>query len=379
MKIRRRYHFDGATLAFVGITLFLGAGAVTSQNNLLVVVFGLAFATIVVSGVLSGMMMLGLRVERDSPPVGAVGEPLAVRYRVSNTARRLPAFALWIREDDSGAGQESLERRRRLLGDWDARLLHVGPGEEGVASALVTPRARGEAPLVGVRVRSAFPFGLFPKSISCAHAQSILVFPRTVAIRRDALRALVTHAHTGHHAQTRRGAGVEFFGVREYKPGDSPRRVAWKRTARTGELVVREHAAPHAGVLEVLLNLNSPHERECEDAITLAASLACEALRMGIEVGLGVPAHGVRVEPTGGPKQQAAVLSALARIDLHSPPPARAPVGGTELDTARAACLAVHASAPDASFGPTGCRHIGAADAPALVDAGHRGGGGGGG
>ncbi len=38
----------------------------------------------------------------------------------------------------------------------------------------------------------------------------------------------------------RKGSGTEFFGLREYRPGDSYRSIYWKKTAALGKLVVKE-------------------------------------------------------------------------------------------------------------------------------------------
>jgi len=366
MKIRRRYHADGPTAVFIGITLLIGAGALNSQNNLLFLVFGLAVAVIIVSGVLSGAIMVGLRAERDLPSVAAAGEPVAVRYRVSNDSRRLPAFALTVDEAGAKRTDRAAPRWQRLLGRPVACVLHVGPRQTVTATAVLTARARGEAVLEGVRVSSAFPFGLFRKSITCAHPQSILVHPRVLPLRRDALRELMSGSHIGWRSHNRKGPGEDFFGLRDYRPGDAVRSIAWKRTARTGEPVVRDHAAPHSGALVVVLNLNGADEEANESAISLAASIAAEALRAGMDVGLEVPSHGVRVEPESSARQRTVILSALARIDLSETPGRPAPAPSAE--PGRLAYLAVHAGAPDPIAAPASALHIGAHDAPALLD-----------
>ena len=38
----------------------------------------------------------------------------------------------------------------------------------------------------------------------------------------------------------RRGGQDEFYGVKEYRRGENPRWIYWKRSARTGTLVTRE-------------------------------------------------------------------------------------------------------------------------------------------
>lgn len=365
MSIRRRYHADAPTAVFIVITLLLAAGAVNSQNNLLFLVFGLAVAIIVVSGLLSGAIMMGLRAERESPAIAAVGEPVAIRYRVANASRRMPAFALTIEEQGSAKQGARAPRWQRLLGRPRACVLHVGPGKSAEATAVLTPLARGEAHLEGVRISSAFPFGLFRKSIACAHPQSILVHPRLLHLRHEALRELMAGAHIGWRSHNRKGPGEDFFGLRDYRPGDPVRTIAWKRTARTGELVVRDHAAPHAGALVIVLNLNGADEAANENAISLAGSIAAEALRAGMDVGLEVPSHALRVEPESSARQRTLILSALARIDLDRAPGRSAPAPSAESE--RLAYLAVHAGAPDPTVAPAGALHVGEHDAPALL------------
>jgi uncharacterized protein (DUF58 family) len=67
------------------------------------------------------------------------------------------------------------------------------------------------------------------------------VYPNIEAIHRFELLARVNSlSEIGVRAIRMRGEGTEFERMREYRPGDEPRKVDWKVTARLGKLIVRE-------------------------------------------------------------------------------------------------------------------------------------------
>ncbi len=363
MTPRREQHITRAGLGHILLTGLLGLGAINSQNNLLYIVFGLAATAILVSGVISGSMLLGLRVEREAAEPGQVGEEWGVRYRVRNQSRWLPAFAIQIVEEEPDEEEAPAPGVRW----WPAHLArpvafvaHIGPRGETHAEGITSPHRRGVAGFTTLRAESSFPFGFFRKSVfftPTAHHVAIIrprVRPLRETIRRGAQRGT---------AETPRstdlpGSSDEFFGLREYAPGDSLRRVAWRRSARTGVLAVREHAAPAPARLWVVLDLvretAAEPDEDNERAIELAASVAAAAEREGLEVGLVLPSAdgGARVRPGAGPNHLAGVLDALAVIDMRAADP---------LDTAdadsRAATLVVSSHASSRRIGPAWATH----------------------
>jgi uncharacterized protein (DUF58 family) len=129
----------------------------------------------------------------------------------------------------------------------------------------------------------------------------------------------------------------EFHGVREYRQGDNPRWIHWRRSARTGQLVIREHTVVHDSQLIVVLDpwpspgtepggrrRPSGHRRgaarhardpRVERLISAAATALCEALDRGHRVGLicraAVP---IIVAPAGGRAHRQRLLNELALI-----------------------------------------------------------------
>jgi uncharacterized protein (DUF58 family) len=75
--------------------------------------------------------------------------------------------------------------------------------------------------------------------------------------------------------------GLDFFGLREYEVGDDLRRVHWRSTARTGELMLRQDEMPWESRSTILLDTRpSTHSGESfERAVEIAASLATALCR----------------------------------------------------------------------------------------------------
>ncbi len=137
----------------------------------------------------------------------------------------------------------------------------------------------------------------------------------------------------------RASPGVEgdFYGSRGYRPGDPLRTLDWKRSARQGELMVRELATPEPPRVAILLDLRAvdtaPAEARQERAISLAASLVARAHAAGFRVGLRVVgALCASFTPHHALAHRDRLLSALGRIDLRpseNPVETRAPTART--------------------------------------------------
>ena len=122
-------------------------------------------------------------------------------------------------------------------------------------------------------------------------------------------------------------SGLEFYGMREYAPGDDLRRVVWRAAARTGKLMVREAEQGITDHITIILDTDrGSHSRDEEGlsesfevGIRAAASLGVKHLRAGYEV---------RVETNGGPLTrplrgagtQLLLLDAMARLGMAREP-----------------------------------------------------------
>ena len=339
---------SGGVLYLVVSGLTLGA-AVFTQANLLFWGFGLMVGGLVLSVAWSVAALRGLRVTRTVPQHAAVGELMVVRYTLHNR-NWLAVFGLTVREG-WGRGRRGWRRSgpvaarpRRLGGPPHAWASHVSPGRSIGAEAPCWPLRRGRLRFERVEAVTGFPFGIVQKAVVFHQTDEVLVFPAIYRMRRSLLDRLASSTGSGEHAVDRPGGYEEFFGLREYRPGDPQRVIDWKRTARSGTLVAREMTSPRPPVLALLLDLReAPPDgagagRASRDgtpgaagfggepatgaaleerAICLAASLVCEAYQLGFRVSLAVMGPACPVFPAlHSVVHRTTMLQALARLDL---------------------------------------------------------------
>ena len=124
---------------------------------------------------------------------------------------------------------------------------------------------------------------------------------------------------------------LRFRGVRPYAPGDPPRHIHWRATARTGELQSKQFEPSSLPTLAMFLDVNTfEHFWEGMDterlelAISATGSLAAHGIDIKRQVGLYVNApmargeRTVRIGPSRHPAQLGRILDALAMIIPHT-------------------------------------------------------------
>ncbi len=307
---RRRLKVTRSGGALLALTLAVGFAAFNTGNNLLFFGWGLMLSSIVVSGILSESTLRAVHVEPHPPSELRVGVPSALPFVVENR-RNLPSFAVEVQAlftQALGAGSlGALEGARAFV-------LRVAPGTRTAADLAVAPKRRGRVVIDRARVFTSFPFGFFEKErrVPLEPPMSLVVFPARVDVGRP-LADLLTRL--GEAPARRPGAGDEIFSLRPFRAGDDPRRIAWRRTAKTGRIVVKETEAArsHDVVLELAftpLTTAAELDRACE----VCGSLAEDLLAAGHAVGLR--AGNSALVPATGPRQRGAILGALAIVEV---------------------------------------------------------------
>ena len=263
-----------ALVIFLGLVLYAIASNVGA--GWLYVIVAVLVGVVLVSGPLPWLGVRQVGITRRAPVVATAGEPFECTLEIENRGR-LPRYMLEIEDHFAGdTGRAVAVRVRR--------------GQtEGVGYTVENPRrgvyARGE-----VTVESRAPFGLFYGRSKTRAAADTVVYPRTFDVAGLPPSA-VTDAAWGDRSESstlHRGHGGEFWGVREYRPGDPARLVAWKKSARgltSGKLAVIELAQEtHPPfVLTMSLDAGAPPEAR-EMVVSAGASLLLYALSDGREV-----------------------------------------------------------------------------------------------
>jgi len=260
---------------FIVLTLTVGFAAVNSGSNLLHIVFGAQMALIIGSGALSETTVARARARRVPAAAIHAKTPCPVRVELSNADPRRDLLSVSVEDDD-----------RRLTEDRcdPVFTVRVPPGGRTTLHTTVTMDRRGRHPLPAAVVATRFPFGLFIKRREVGETTTVTVYPRIDAVPVHA--GIDERAGQG-EASGRTARFGEFFGLREYRDGDDPRRIHWPAVARLGRPVVREHEA--LGDTEIVLELGAgtTGDPAFEAAVERAASQAVAALHEpGLAVGL---------------------------------------------------------------------------------------------
>ena len=314
--VRRTYRFRLNGLVYLTVTAFLAVAAISSQNNLLFWCLGLAVGGIGVSGLVSGTGLMGVRAEREAIPDAAAGGPMVIRYKVRNTNWLSPAFGLTIYEREPSKRRVSVPWTRCLTKPV-AFIPCVRPGQTVIAEARPLATARGRPEFSDFLIGSTFPFGLANKTLRFTQQRNALVYPEPANVRHGVLETLRAGGERGHALLTGGGDGTgDFYGIREYLPGDPMRSIVWRASARIGDLVTKQHARPAPKRLWVRLRLpDDTRGAEREGTISLAAGVLKVASERGFAVGLLCPELAIGARPTTGQQGLRNALGRLALID----------------------------------------------------------------
>ena len=233
-----------------------------------------------VSFVMGWLMLGGLGCVRTLPLSATAGEAVPLTYTLENTGR-LPKFYLLVRD--------TLPRGVSLAAGPTTLVMALWPGEMRETACLLDVRMRGVFRLGPASVFSTDPLGLQTFARKLPEVSELVVYPAVLPLRDSWLRGAAAAGWRGGASALVRGDGDDFYGVREYAPGDELRRVHWRTSARTGTLAVAEYAQGVTLDVTVALDLSldaykgtgSDENSALETAVTLAATLLGDLLKHG--------------------------------------------------------------------------------------------------
>lgn|GEM_PF-594815 len=149
--------------------------------------------------------------------------------------------------------------------------------------------------------------GLFSRTLRLDLDSHVSILPRYEKIQGKKLLIIPSTKPGGLSAARRRGAGTQFFEVREYQHGDEIRRIEWKSTARLLKLMVKEFEQESS--LEVAAIIDTSPSMvygrvgytKLEYSIRAAATIGEYLARRGDYIGLAYlnPGSSVVVVPPG--------------------------------------------------------------------------------
>jgi uncharacterized protein (DUF58 family) len=317
----RRLKFTREGKFFVGITLGVGFAAINTANNLLYLLLGMLLALIVVSGVMSELSLRNLTVVRRLPLRAQVGRAHLVEIEVFNRKLKVPSYAIEV--EDLRAGRPADKR---------CFFLKVSPQSAQVAAYRRTPTRRGQDLHTGFRVATRFPFGLFEKSREITAEGELIIYPAVDPVK---LPPMHTGGAVGTDGTVGRGHGDDFVGLRPMREGEDPRDIHWRKSAASGQIVLRERARESRPDVKLTVDVFRPRgagddwdtafERRIRDVASRAVAHLKRGDRVAVVTNAGTSTHADR---SAGADP---VLRYLARLQAVTSPgaPASAPTLGT--------------------------------------------------
>jgi len=300
-------------LAVAGAWLALALGA-AREPRALPVWFGAGAAAALVA--LADGLALQRRgpfeVVRTVPSSLAVGVAQRAELAVTNRDRRAVALTVFDHHP-ANLAVRGLPRQ-----------LEVAPGERAAFDYELRPLARGRARFEQAELVVRSRLGLWRRRLFAGASQEVRVYPNFRAVARYELLAAENRTgELGIRRRPRRGEGLEFHQLREYREGDSLRQVDWKATARLRRAVSREYEEERDQQIVFLLDCGRKmHSRDealshFDHALDAVLLLAHVALRQGDAVGLSTFAGERRfLAPRKGTGQLKRVLNTV--YDLES-------------------------------------------------------------
>ena len=294
------------TVSGIGISLLAIATAVTgySSESMNYQTCTFLIAILLISTVFSIFFRYRFSATRNLPRFATVGVKLNYKIIIHNKSDKIqkslklfenfsdrrPTFKEFTETPEPETARRNLTHafgfnrwlwliaRKQCGKALSIELPPLAPHSKTEVTGEIIPTHRGVMRLAGMTVARPDPFGLFNACATISLPQSLLILPQLYNLPPIQLPGTMKHQSGGVALASSVGDAEEFRSLREYRPGDSLRKIHWKSWAKVGKPIVKEEQdeffVRHALILDTFQSVN--YSEILEAAISVAASLACE-------------------------------------------------------------------------------------------------------
>lgn len=286
--------------------------AFTTWGQIIAIIVTAAVAAVILADVVRLPSSSALTVSRDTPQTAGLSDKIVGRYRIESAwndgldGRLFDSVPRELRPEQPDPLPFSLAANGRTTIEFS-----FGPGK------------RGSWPLGAIALRVCAPLGLIQRTIIFSSTDSMTVAPSLSPVREYQLLAM-KHSlrEIGVRTIRRRGEGRSFSNLRDYAPGDDPRFIDWKHSARRNKLISREFTEERGQSIMIVIDAGRMMTQlagsvpRFEHALSSALVLAAVAANGEDRVGLMVFDETVRayIPPTKGKGALRAIRDALISI-----------------------------------------------------------------
>ncbi len=289
------------------------ASAWLTGASILVAVGAVGLALLVVCWLYSAAMVSGLTGERRFISPAYQNESIRVEHTIRSTSR----IAKGRLHLEDGFWTSPLAPPRPVRIGIDA----LRPGQSATLEHTIRCFKRGEYRIDPSSVVAEDLLGLWRSRRSVGAAGVLLVYPELLEVDQFPMMASGTNLWLGLETSRVSGDHQEFFGVREYRLGDSPRRIHWPSTVRQQRLITKEFERGVSSNVTIILDLHRDHNlgrgrhSTLEYSVVIAAALAHYLLDRGEGVQLvGYGDGPIHVPLSRGATQWYRILEQLALV-----------------------------------------------------------------
>jgi uncharacterized protein (DUF58 family) len=255
---------------FFFATVLIAFAAFNTANNLIYLVFSMMLSILFLAFIILrwNLKKLVLRVSYTQPLFAK--HRARINIALSNNKKQVPSYSVRV----------SIPEKK----DGTAYFPEIPCLSDAEQEISVLYDMRGIYRYGDFFIESSFPFLFFSKRIVSHVEGEVIVYPEIKELDRS-ITATVNEWYDA--SQTRTGKGDEFSMIREFRYGDDRRRIHWKASAKTTQLLMKEYAVHEPKKLTIILDNLKPHDEESfEKAVSLAASMADKFLDEGFFIRL---------------------------------------------------------------------------------------------
>ncbi len=284
------FEFTAGGAVMLGLLMIVGFSAWSSGNNLLFLVLSFLAAAMVVGFFAGSLCLKKLDVKMRFPETIFAGQETPILVSIHNRKRLFPSFS--VVAEVRGKERETsavLDDLKNILPNRIAERLARPPIVRRTLSYFVhIPRnssaenkgghvfpVRGRFIIKDFELSTRFPFGFFRHRRRLAAKETeLIVFPKLEPL---SVADVTVPLDAGRRLANKRGSGQDLLSMREYQPNDDLRRIDWKATARSRNLMVREFAAEDEQKVTIYFDQRMP----AGDEKTLSLREKIEAANKG--------------------------------------------------------------------------------------------------
>jgi len=306
-RLTREGWYFSIVLAFIVV-----AGSMR-EINLMLILAGMMVGVLYFNWRGARTMLRRLEIYRRLPESIHAGEPLTVELEALSPTRATAVVVYDTVRPHAAARDEEV----RPL----AVFPQIAPRQTTGGQYRLVLERRGRYDFGPLRISTRYPFGLMERTVRRPLADQFLVLPRLGRLTAEWSRLAQTPDYGSRRAARRQGQTEgDFYGLRDWRAGDSRRLIHWRTSARRGGLMVRQFERPWSVNLTLLLELWQPENPQAADrgrvelAVAMAATVAVDACRRG-ESQLLVVCGGSKLVVHGGGASKSLgreILAALA-------------------------------------------------------------------